>query len=61
MPVDLVFMLRSPTDAGADHLKALAQVSRALREKSFVAKLRGAESDDALMALMTPGEARDAA
>ena len=61
MPVDLVFMLLSPTDAGADHLKALAQVSRALRDKSFVAKLRGAESDDALMALMSPGEARDAA
>lgn len=61
MPVDLVFMLLSPTDAGADHLKALAQVSRALRDKPFVAKLRGAESDDALMALMSLGEARDAA
>jgi nitrogen PTS system EIIA component len=61
MPVDLVFMLLSPVDAGADHLKALAQVSRALRDKAFVAKLRGAASDDALGVLFASGEARDAA
>ncbi len=61
MPVDLVFMLLSPVDAGADHLKALAQVSRALRDKVFVAKLRGAASDDALGVLFAGGEARDAA
>ena len=61
MPVDLVFMLLSPVDAGADHLKALAQVSRALRDRAFVAKLRGAASDDALGVLFEGGEARDAA
>jgi nitrogen PTS system EIIA component len=61
MPVDLVFMLLSPVDAGADHLKALAQVSRALRDKAFVAKLRGAASDDALGVLFAGSEARDAA
>ena len=61
MPVDLVFMLLSPIDAGADHLKALAEVSRALRDKGFVAKLRGAASDDALTALFAGIEARDAA
>lgn len=61
MPVDLVFMLLSPVDAGADHLKALAQVSRALRDKAFVAKLRGAASDDALSVLFEGGEARNAA
>ena len=60
-PVDLVFMLLSPTDAGAAHLKALAQVSRVLRDKAFVAKLRGAATDDALYALFDAGEARDAA
>ena len=60
-PVDLVFMLLSPTDAGASHLKALAQVSRVLRDRAFVAKLRGAASDDALFALFESGEARDAA
>ncbi len=61
MPVDLVMMLLSPIDAGADHLKALAQVSRALRDRAFVAKLRGAASADALAVLFEGGEARDAA
>ncbi len=61
LPVDLVFMLLSPVDAGADHLKALAQVSRALRNRILVAKLRGAANDDALHALVATGEARDAA
>ena len=60
-PVDLVFMLLSPTDAGADHLKALAHVSRALRDTGFVAKLRGSANDDALFALFEAGETRDAA
>lgn len=60
-PVDLVFMLLSPSDAGAAHLKALAQVSRALRDRAFVAKLRGAATDDALFALFSVGETRDAA
>jgi PTS system nitrogen regulatory IIA component len=61
MPVDLVFMLLSPPEAGAEHLKTLARVSRALRNPDFVAKLRGAGSRDALYALLTAAEARDAA
>lgn len=61
MPVDLVFMLLSPPDAGAEHLKALAQVSRRLRDRPFVAKLRGAGSTDALYALFAVTETRDAA
>ena len=61
MPVDLVFMLLSPPDAGADHLKTLARVSRALRDPDFVAKLRGAASRDALYALLAASETRDAA
>ena len=61
LSVDLVFMLLSPPDAGAEHLKALARVSRALRDRSFVAKLRGAGSDDALWALLDTSDARDAA
>jgi PTS system nitrogen regulatory IIA component len=61
MPVDLVVMLLSPVDAGAEHLKALARVSRALRDVPFVAKLRGAASADALTALFAGSEARDAA
>jgi PTS system nitrogen regulatory IIA component len=61
MPVDLVFLLLSPPDAGVEHLKALARVSRRLRDRTFVAKLRGAGSEDALYALFATGEARDAA
>lgn len=61
LPVDLVFLLLSPVNAGADHLKALARVSRRLRDARFLAKLRGAASRDALYALFTTDEARDAA
>lgn len=61
LPVDLVFLLLSPPDAGADHLKALAAVSRVLRDRNVVAKLRGARSRDALFALLSGVESRDAA
>lgn len=61
LPVDIAFVLLSPPDAGAEHLKALARVSRRLRDRGFVAKLRGAGSRDALYALLTADEARDAA
>lgn len=61
LPVDLIFCLLSPPDAGSEHLKALAQVSRWLRDRAFVAKLRGAGSADAIYALFSASEARDAA
>jgi PTS system nitrogen regulatory IIA component len=61
LPVDLVFLLLSPPDSGVEHLKALARVSRRLRDKAFVAKLRGAGSTDALYALFAQSDARDAA
>jgi PTS system nitrogen regulatory IIA component len=61
LPVDLVFLLLSPPDSGVEHLKALARVSRRLRDKGFVAKLRGAASPDALYALFAQSDARDAA
>ena len=61
LPVDVVFALFSPVDAGTEHLKALARVSRALRDRALVAKLRGAGSRDALFALLTEGGVRDAA
>lgn len=61
LPVDLIFCLLSPPDAGSEHLKALAQVSRWLRDRAFVAKLRGAGSADAIFALFAASEARDAA
>jgi nitrogen PTS system EIIA component len=52
-PVDLVFLLLAPESAGADHLKALARVSRFLRDRSVCEKLRGAEQPDAIYALLT--------
>jgi PTS system nitrogen regulatory IIA component len=61
LPVDLVVLLLSPPDAGADHLKALAGVSRMLRDRQIVAKLRGARSKDAIFALLAGDEARNAA
>ena len=51
-PVDLIFLLLAPEGAGADHLKALARVSRLLRDRSLVEKLRATESADALYALL---------
>ncbi len=52
-PVDLIFLLLTPADAGADHLKALARISRLLRNRAVCAKLRGTESADAIYALLT--------
>lgn len=51
-PVDIVFLLVTPEGAGADHLKALARVSRLLRDRSLVEKLRATEKADALYALL---------
>ena len=59
--VDLVFLLLSPPDAGAEHLKALAAVSRLVRNAGIVEKLRGARSRDALAAVLLGAEERDAA
>jgi nitrogen PTS system EIIA component len=52
-PVDLVFVLLAPDHAGADHLKALARISRLLREKETIAKLRGTDSAEGLYAILT--------
>jgi PTS system nitrogen regulatory IIA component len=51
-PVDLVFLLLSPEDAGADHLHALACVSRLMRDAAFVQTLREAKDAKAMTALL---------
>ena len=51
-PVDLIFLLLAPECAGADHLKALARVSRLLRDRLTCEKLRGSEDPNALYALL---------
>ena len=60
-PVDLVFLLLSPPDAGAEHLKALASISRVTRDSATLERLRGARSRDALAAVLMGAEERDAA
>ena len=60
-PVDLVFLLLAPEDAGADHLKALARVSRLLRNQAVCEKLRGAPQAATLFALLTEPTAAQAA
>ena len=60
-PVDLIFLLLAPENAGADHLKALARVSRLLRDRAVCGKLRGTDNADALYALLTDFTASDAA
>jgi nitrogen PTS system EIIA component len=57
-PVDLLFLLLAPEAAGADHLKALAQVARLLRDPKIAKKLRESRDAEALYAVLTmpPGE-----
>ena len=52
-PIDLVFLLLAPENAGADHLKALARISRLLRDAKIVEKLRGTDSAAGLYAILT--------
>jgi nitrogen PTS system EIIA component len=52
-PVDIVFALVSPDHAGADHLTALARVSRLLRDQKTLAKLRGTKAKEGLYAIIT--------
>jgi nitrogen PTS system EIIA component len=52
-PIDIAFLLLAPEHAGADHLKALARISRLLRDVDVVAKLRGTESAAGLYAILT--------
>lgn len=60
-PVDLVFALFAPKDAGVEHLKALALVSRTMRESSICAKLRANADPAALHAVLTEARSNQAA
>jgi len=52
-PVDLVFALFAPVDSGVEHLKALALVSRSLRDPATRAKLRSNSDETTLLAILT--------
>jgi PTS system nitrogen regulatory IIA component len=60
-PVDLIFLLLAPENAGADHLKALARIARLFREPGVVGKLRGSSDQSALFAVLTEGATHNAA
>lgn len=51
-PVDLIFALFAPADAGAEHLRALARVSRLLRQPTLRQQLRQVSAADAIHALL---------
>ena len=55
-PVDLIFLLLAPENAGADHLKALAKVARLLRDPDVARKLRDSRDADAIynVLMITP-------
>jgi len=60
-PVDLVFLLLAPAAAGADHLKALARVSKLLRNPAQCEKLRRASDAKSAFAILTAEAATQAA
>lgn len=60
-PVDITFALFAPIDAGVEHLKALALVSRTLRDTSVCAKLRANRTTDTLYTILTEAQVVKAA
>ena len=60
-PIDVAFLLLAPEGAGADHLKALAQVARLLREPGMLERIRSARDATALYALLANGPTTQAA
>lgn len=51
-PVDLIFLLIAPENAGADHLNALSRTARALRDQSLLATLRSTRDPSALYSIL---------
>ncbi len=60
-PVDIIFMLLAPEQAGADHLKALSRIARVLRDQDLVTKLRASNSDTAIYAFLNQEPTSNAA
>jgi len=61
LPVDLLFLLIAPENAGADHLKALASIARTLRNPHFASRLRQTSDAGAAYALLAMGPTSHAA
>lgn len=60
-PIDIAFALFAPEEAGVEHLKALAKVSRRLRESAICAKLRANPVPATLFTILTEGDTVQAA
>ncbi|GAB4517178.1 MAG: PTS IIA-like nitrogen regulatory protein PtsN [Parvularculaceae bacterium] len=60
-PVDIIFLLLTPDQSGAEHLKALARISRVLRDRQVCEALRGARSAEAALAILSLRATSDAA
>ena len=60
-PVDLAFALFAPEDAGVEHLKALALVSRTLRDPAICTKLRSNPDSATLHTILTEAQSVQAA
>lgn len=60
-PVDLIFALFAPEGSGVEHLKALALVSRTMRDSAICAKLRANDDPDTLHTILTEAQATRAA
>ncbi len=60
-PVDIVCLLIAPITPPTEHLRALATISRLLRDRALITKLRGCKSPDALTALLDSWDGRQAA
>lgn len=60
-PVDLIFLLIAPENAGADHLNALSRAARVLRDQSLVATLRSTRDPSALYSILVRSPTPNAA
>ena len=52
-PVDIIFLLLAPSNKGSQHLQALASVSRLLRNRELVSKLRGCQNTESALAVIS--------
>lgn len=60
-PVDIAFALFAPEEAGVEHLKALALVSRTLRDTAICAKLRANRDASTIYAILSEAQTTQAA
>jgi PTS system nitrogen regulatory IIA component len=60
-PVDLIFTLLAPQKEGAEHLKALALISRTLRDEDVCTKLRSNQNEQTIFSILIESNESQAA